>query len=117
MLCRLNVWASKGGLSERHPSYHGVRLRRERAAQLADKCAPAAPARLPSTCPSYWWSPHTPSRRPQPLNSPINQVTGDRVKERRATRGLAAAARMQGQLRQAVKHLERVLEVRTPCCC
>ena len=41
------------------------------------------------------------------------QVTGDRVKERRATRGLAAAARMQGQLRQAVKHLERVLEVRS----
>lgn len=28
------------------------------------------------------------------------QVTGDRVKERRATRGLAASARMQGQLRQ-----------------
>ena len=43
---------------------------------------------------------------------PLIQVTGDRVKERRATRGLAAAARMQGQLRQAVKHLERVLEVR-----
>jgi hypothetical protein len=41
----------------------------------------------------------------------LAKVTGDRVKERRATRGLAAAARMQGQLRQAVKHLERVLEI------
>jgi hypothetical protein len=29
------------------------------------------------------------------------QATGDKVKERRATRGLAACARMQGQLRQA----------------
>lgn len=28
------------------------------------------------------------------------QATGDKVKERRATRGLAACARMQGQLRQ-----------------
>ncbi|KAL4427907.1 hypothetical protein ABPG75_001996 [Micractinium tetrahymenae] len=41
----------------------------------------------------------------------LAKVTGDRVKERRATRGLAASARMQGQLRQAVKHLERVLEI------
>ncbi|EFN58329.1 hypothetical protein CHLNCDRAFT_9763, partial [Chlorella variabilis] len=41
----------------------------------------------------------------------LAKSTGDRVKERRATRGLAACARMQGQLRQAVKHLERVLEI------
>jgi hypothetical protein len=39
------------------------------------------------------------------------QATKDRVKERRATRGLAACARKQGQLRQAVKHLERVLYI------
>ena len=39
------------------------------------------------------------------------QATKDRVKERRATRGLAACARKQGQLRQAVKHLEHVLYI------
>jgi hypothetical protein len=33
------------------------------------------------------------------------------VQERRATRGLAAAARLQGQYRNAIKHLERVLEI------
>ncbi|KAL6776212.1 FLU1 [Auxenochlorella protothecoides x Auxenochlorella symbiontica] len=36
---------------------------------------------------------------------------GDRVKERRAVRGLAAASRLAGQPRQAVKHLLRVLEI------
>ncbi|PSC69769.1 FLUORESCENT IN BLUE chloroplastic [Micractinium conductrix] len=41
----------------------------------------------------------------------LAKAMGDRVKERRATRGLAACARMQGQLRQAVKHLERVLDI------
>jgi tetratricopeptide (TPR) repeat protein len=35
----------------------------------------------------------------------------DRVRERRATRGLAAAARMVGQGRAAIRHLERVLEI------
>eukprot|EP00887_Chlorella_sp_A99_P002577 scaffold6.g2577.t1 len=33
------------------------------------------------------------------------------VRERRAMRGLAACARLQGQYRQAIKHLERVLEI------
>lgn len=33
------------------------------------------------------------------------------VQERRATRGLAAAARLQGQFRPAIKYLERVLEI------
>ncbi|KAL6757356.1 hypothetical protein V8C86DRAFT_3212697 [Haematococcus lacustris] len=33
------------------------------------------------------------------------------VQERRAMRGLAAAARLQGQHRSAIKHLERVLEI------
>ncbi len=33
------------------------------------------------------------------------------VQERRAMRGLAAAARLQGQYRSAIKHLERVLEI------
>lgn len=57
------------------------------------------------------------------------------VQERRATRGLAAAARLQGQFRPAIKYLERVLDISremgeytgestpvqhtllTPCCC
>lgn len=33
------------------------------------------------------------------------------VQERRAMRGLAASARIQGQYRSAIKHLERVLEI------
>jgi tetratricopeptide (TPR) repeat protein len=33
------------------------------------------------------------------------------VQERRAMRGLAASARLQGQYRSAIKHLERVLEI------
>jgi hypothetical protein len=33
------------------------------------------------------------------------------VQERRATRGLAAAARLQGQFRPAIKYLERVLDI------
>ena len=36
---------------------------------------------------------------------------GDRVRERRAVRGLAAASRLSGQNRQAIKYLERVLEI------
>lgn len=36
---------------------------------------------------------------------------GDRVRERRAVRGLAAASRLTGQPRQAIKYLERVLEI------
>ena len=36
---------------------------------------------------------------------------GDRVRERRAVRGLAAASRLSNQNRQAIKHLERVLEI------
>lgn len=36
---------------------------------------------------------------------------GDRVRERRAVRGLAAASRLSGQSRQAIKYLERVLEI------
>lgn len=41
----------------------------------------------------------------------LSKCVGDRVRERRAMRGLAASARMQGQYRQAIKHLERVLEI------
>jgi hypothetical protein len=33
------------------------------------------------------------------------------VQERRATRGLAASARLQGQYRAAIAHLERVLDI------
>jgi len=33
------------------------------------------------------------------------------VQERRAMRGLAASARIQGQYKTAIKHLERVLEI------
>jgi tetratricopeptide (TPR) repeat protein len=36
---------------------------------------------------------------------------GDKVRERRAVRGLAAASRLSNQNRQAIKHLERVLEI------
>lgn len=36
---------------------------------------------------------------------------GDRVRERRAVRGLAAASRLSGQSRAAIKYLERVLEI------
>jgi len=35
----------------------------------------------------------------------------DRIQERRAVRGLAAAARLQGQYRTAIRHLEQVLEI------
>eukprot|EP01023_Acetabularia_acetabulum_P024747 TRINITY_DN2380_c0_g2_i1.p1 TRINITY_DN2380_c0_g2~~TRINITY_DN2380_c0_g2_i1.p1 ORF type:complete len:346 (-),score=64.70 TRINITY_DN2380_c0_g2_i1:179-1159(-) len=35
----------------------------------------------------------------------------DKILERRAVRGLAAATKMQGQLRSALKHLERVLQL------
>ena len=38
-------------------------------------------------------------------------MIGDRTQERRATRGLAAAARLQGQYKIAIQHLERVLEI------
>ncbi|GBF92346.1 hypothetical protein Rsub_05548 [Raphidocelis subcapitata] len=41
----------------------------------------------------------------------LSKALGDRVQERRAMRGLAAAARLQGQYRAAIKHLERVLEI------
>jgi tetratricopeptide (TPR) repeat protein len=36
---------------------------------------------------------------------------GDKVRERRAVRGLAAASRLANQNRQAIKYLERVLEI------
>ncbi|CAD7701494.1 unnamed protein product [Ostreobium quekettii] len=35
----------------------------------------------------------------------------DRIQERRAMRGLAAAARLQGQYRTAIRHLEQVLDI------
>lgn len=35
----------------------------------------------------------------------------DKIQERRAMRGLAAAARLQGQFRTAIRHLEQVLEI------
>ncbi|KAL6752829.1 FLU chloroplast precursor, alternative spliced version s-FLP [Haematococcus lacustris] len=41
----------------------------------------------------------------------LSKALADRVQERRAMRGLAAAARLQGQHRSAIKHLERVLEI------
>lgn len=41
----------------------------------------------------------------------LSKALGDKVQQRRAFRGLAAAARLQGQYRSAIKHLERVLEV------
>eukprot|EP01025_Chloroclados_australasicus_P036030 TRINITY_DN3665_c0_g1_i1.p1 TRINITY_DN3665_c0_g1~~TRINITY_DN3665_c0_g1_i1.p1 ORF type:complete len:328 (+),score=48.03 TRINITY_DN3665_c0_g1_i1:115-1098(+) len=41
----------------------------------------------------------------------LSRGLGDKIFERRAVRGLAAAAKMQGQLRSAVKHLERVLQL------
>ena len=41
----------------------------------------------------------------------LSKGLADRVQERRAVRGLAAASRLQGQYRAAIKHLERVLEI------
>ncbi|WIA15256.1 hypothetical protein OEZ85_001928 [Tetradesmus obliquus] len=41
----------------------------------------------------------------------LSMALDNKVQERRATRGLAAAARLQGQYRNAIKHLERVLEI------
>lgn len=41
----------------------------------------------------------------------LSKSLGDKVRERRAVRGLAASSRMQGQYTQAIKHLERVLEI------
>jgi len=41
----------------------------------------------------------------------LSKAIGDKVQERRATRGLAAAARLQGQFRPAIKYLERVLDI------
>jgi len=41
----------------------------------------------------------------------LSKALADKVQERRANRGLAAAARLQGQYRTAIKHLERVLEI------
>eukprot|EP00879_Flechtneria_rotunda_P011083 GHRR01011580.1.p2 GENE.GHRR01011580.1~~GHRR01011580.1.p2 ORF type:complete len:130 (+),score=49.78 GHRR01011580.1:1789-2178(+) len=41
----------------------------------------------------------------------LSKAIGEKVQERRATRGLAASARLQGQYRMAIKHLERVLEI------
>lgn len=41
----------------------------------------------------------------------LSKAISDKVQERRATRGLAAAARLQGQFRPAIKYLERVLEI------
>lgn len=41
----------------------------------------------------------------------LAKALGDRVRERRAVRGLAAASRLSGQNRQSIKYLERVLEI------
>jgi len=41
----------------------------------------------------------------------LSKALGDKVQERRAMRGLAASARLQGQYKSAIKHLERVLEI------
>lgn len=41
----------------------------------------------------------------------LSMALRQKVQERRATRGLAAAARLQGQYKTAIGHLERVLEI------
>lgn len=41
----------------------------------------------------------------------LSRALGDKVQERRAERGLAAASRLQGQHRAAINHLERVLDI------
>ncbi|KXZ48870.1 hypothetical protein GPECTOR_25g455 [Gonium pectorale] len=41
----------------------------------------------------------------------LSRALADRVQERRAQRGLAASCRLTHQYRQAIKHLERVLEI------
>lgn len=41
----------------------------------------------------------------------LPQAVGDKVQERRAYRGLAAASRLQGQYPAAIKHLNDVLEI------
>ncbi|GIL62678.1 hypothetical protein Vafri_16860 [Volvox africanus] len=41
----------------------------------------------------------------------LSKALGDKVQERRAQRGLAASCRLTHQYRQAIKHLERVLEI------
>jgi len=43
----------------------------------------------------------------------LSRALADGVQQRRAVRGLAAAARLQGQHRAAIGHLERVLELST----
>lgn len=62
----------------------------------------------------------------------LSKALRERLQERRAERGLGAAARLQGQYKTAIKHLERVLEIsremneytgapgggaRSPACC
>eukprot|EP00884_Botryococcus_braunii_P006602 jgi/Botrbrau1/15943/Bobra.0260s0004.2 len=41
----------------------------------------------------------------------LAQQTGNKVQERRAVRGLSAAARLQGQHREAIRYLEQVLQI------
>ena len=41
----------------------------------------------------------------------LARYTGDQVQQRRAVRGLAAAARLQGQYKAAVHHPENVLKL------
>jgi tetratricopeptide (TPR) repeat protein len=41
----------------------------------------------------------------------LSRSDGNKVQERRAERGLAAASRMQNQFKKAIGHLERVLEI------
>ena len=41
----------------------------------------------------------------------LSRAEGDKTRERRAERGLAAASRLQKQYRKALNHLERVLEI------
>lgn len=41
----------------------------------------------------------------------LSKALADKVQERRAMRGLAASARLQGQYKTAIRHLERVLAI------
>ena len=41
----------------------------------------------------------------------LARYTGDKVQQRRAVRGLAAAARLQGQHKSAIEHLKQVLKL------
>jgi hypothetical protein len=71
-----------------------------RRAAAAAPCVPSSRQTAASTPASVMCAP-LPPPDPSSIHPPQPpQATGDKVKERRATRGLAACARMQGQLRQ-----------------